>query len=101
MATMLLAIQRGHPEAVQQLLGALSGREAIEELTKTYGGVVQDEGVDEDDPVADENGLYQGTSPILHAAKTGKTSMFSAIRNAMRARQVKLPPFDAGVLLSR
>ena len=91
MVTMLLAVQNGDPEAFKSWLDAMSSVEAIEELTKTYGGV-QNEEV-EAKLVADENGLYQGTSPILHAAKTGNTSMFSAILDAMRARQVILFPY--------
>lgn len=86
MVNMLLAVQRGDPEAFQEWIGALDETEAREELTKTYGGDPHQH--DEDRPIADAYGLFHDTSSILHAAKTGNASMFSAVLHEMRERQV-------------
>lgn len=92
MVAMLLAIiDRGDQGELNTWLGALSRWEAVEELTKTYGGDVHLHG--EDSLIEDSYGLFQGTSPILHAAKTGKAWMFSAVRDAMRERKV-ISPFS-------
>lgn len=89
MVDMLRAVQRGGPEAFKRWIGALDEMEAIEQLTKTYGGRPHQHG--EDRHFADAYGLFQRTSSILHAAKTGNASMFSAVLHEMRQREVNSP----------
>ncbi|CAN0095471.1 unnamed protein product [Scytosiphon promiscuus] len=87
------AINTGDPDEVWALLSRLDKVPAIKELTGCYGG--------RSSPntmlrvfVEDGHGLRRMTNPLLHAARTGITSMFSAVHGAMqeklRARQVKM-----------
>lgn len=86
MATMKAAIQSGRPEAVEELLNSMSESEGTGQLTKTYGGLQV--GLGGTTSPADEDGLFRGTSPIMHAASYGKVGIFSAVLGAMKARQV-------------
>ena len=72
-----VAIRNGQPREVEDLLARMSDEEAIGQLTSTYG-----QGRDR----PDDNGLYQGTTPILHAARSGNTAILSSVFQAMQAR---------------
>ena len=75
--TMETAIRSGREDEVQRLLAQMSEIEAVEQLTMTYGR-------GRDRP--DDDGLFEGATPILHAARTGKPAIFSALVRGMRAR---------------
>ncbi|CAN0448440.1 unnamed protein product, partial [Ascophyllum nodosum] len=55
----------------------MSETEAVEQLTLTYG-----RGRD----IPDDDGLFEGATPILHAARRGEPAIFSALVRGMRAR---------------
>eukprot|EP00903_Cladosiphon_okamuranus_P011434 g10773.t3 len=88
------AIATGAPEEVTTLLKRLGrisdNAEAVRQLTGCYGGgnwfPIRRRG-------QDSNGLFRLTAPILHAAHTGNTLMFStvygAMRDKLRAQQVE------------
>lgn len=54
-------------------------------LRKTYGGDRWD---------ADTNGLYSGTSPLLHAARCGREAAFSVVVNALKVGVCWCVDFD-------
>eukprot|EP00752_Nemacystus_decipiens_P012128 g10753.t1 len=88
--TMEMAISSGAPDEVTGLLALLESMNkasTTRELTGCYGGKRGSP------PRADENGLFRMTVPLLHAAFTGSTAMFStvlrAMRTKLRAQQVK------------
>lgn len=77
------AICTGTPEEVRALLALLESmnKNAIaRELTGCYGGRRGHP------PRVDENGLFRMTVPLLHAALTGSTAMFSTVLNAVRVK---------------
>lgn len=75
--TMQEAIQTGVPEAVETLLDGMSDRaQVVTQLTTRYGGTSSGD--------ADEDGLFDATYPILHAALGGNPSMFRVVLHAMR-----------------
>lgn len=80
MTTMELAILSGIPAAVEGLLANTTEAEALKQLTRTYGGDAEDR------ERRDDNRLYGGTTPILHAVLTGEEEMFSAVLLVMRRR---------------
>lgn len=80
---MEMAISSGAPEEVTGLLALLNNMNkasVTRELTGCYGGKRGSP------PRADENGLFRMTVPLLHAAFTGSTAMFSTVLRAMRAK---------------
>lgn len=80
---MEMAISSGAPEEVTGLLALLESMNKASitrELTGCYGGKRGNP------PRADENGLFRMTVPLLHAAFTGSTAMFSTVLRAMRAK---------------
>lgn len=80
---MEMAISSGAPEEVTGLLALLQSMNKASitrELTGCYGGKRGNP------PRADENGLFRMTVPLLHAAFTGSTAMFSTVLRAMRAK---------------
>ncbi|CAM9247540.1 unnamed protein product [Scytosiphon promiscuus] len=91
--TMEQAICSGDPDEVSALLSRLDKVSAIKQLTGCYGGRPVRYSMSYD-PVEDGRGLFRMTNPLLHAARTGITSMFSAVHGAMqeklRARQVRI-----------
>ncbi|CAM9407991.1 unnamed protein product [Scytosiphon promiscuus] len=91
--TMEQAICTGDPGEISALLSGLDKISAVKQLTGCYGGRPSHERIN-DDPVEDGHGLFRMTNPLLHAAHTGITSIFSAVHGAMqdklRARQVKM-----------
>lgn len=72
-----VAIRNRQSREVEYLLARMSDEEAIGQLTSTYG-----QGRDR----PDHNGLYQGTTPILHAARSGNIAILFSVFQAMRAR---------------
>jgi len=72
-----MAIRNGLPNNVEDLLKPMSKIEAIDCLTSTYG-------LGKEQP--DDDGLFEGTTPILHAARSGEPEVFLALLSAMRAR---------------
>ncbi|CAM9247314.1 unnamed protein product [Scytosiphon promiscuus] len=91
--TMEQAICTGDPDEISTLLSRLDKVPAIKQLTGCYGGRLSQY---RRYPVLveDGHGLRRMTNPLLHAARTGTTSMFSTVHGAMqeklRARQVKI-----------
>lgn len=80
---MEMAISSGAPEEVTGLLALLESMNKASitrELTGCYGGKRGNP------PRADENGLFRMTVPLLHAAFTGSTAMFSTVLRAMRVK---------------
>ena len=75
--TMETAIRSGCEDEVQRLLAQMSETEAVEQLTLTYGR-------GRDSP--DDDGLFEGATPIIHAARRGDPGIFSAVVRVMRAR---------------
>ena len=75
--SMETAIRSGRDDEVHDLLAQMSQTGAIEQLTRKYG-------LGRDEP--DEDGLFVGTTPILHAARSGKLAVFSAVYRAIHAR---------------
>lgn len=92
---MLLAIKSGDREAFQKWILDLDEMEAIGELTNTYGGTSRLD--DRSRPIKDDYGLFKGTSPVLHAAQTGNASMYSALVDEMRKREVRVSLAMQGV----
>ena len=85
---MKIAVQSGVPKAVDDLMESLSDTLEVDELTTTYGdGTFR---VEEDK----ENILFKGTSPILHAARSGNLPVFKAVMKAMQSKlsQEKVAP---------
>jgi len=83
---MELAIGTGDPGLVASFLHSLDKTSAASQLTGCYGGrylEVEGRGAQRD---ANEHGLVPMTTPLLHAARTGSTAMFSAVFSAMRDR---------------
>lgn len=81
--TMQTAISSGSPEEVTALLAILESMNKASitrELTGCYGGKRGHP------PRVDEHGLFRMTVPLLHAAFTGSTRMFSTVLDAMRAK---------------
>lgn len=75
--TIRKAIRDGFPDKVEDLFAQMNDTEVINGLTRPYG-----RGVD----VPDDDDLYEGTTPILHAARSGKADMFSFIYRVMRSK---------------
>ena len=70
------AIRNGLPDEVEALCGHMTCTEVTDCLATTYGlGVVK----------ADDDGLLEGVTPILHAARSGNPDVFSSVIRAMRA----------------
>lgn len=65
--------------ALLDLLRNMSKASMDRELTGCYGGRRGNP------PRVDDNGLFRMTVPLLHAAFTGSTGMFSTVLGAMRA----------------
>lgn len=97
MVCMLLAIRSGDLEAFHTWIFDLDEMEAIGELTNTYGGTSRLD--DKNRPIKDEDGLFQGTSPVLHAAQTGNVSMYSSVLDEMKKREVRFSLAMQGVSL--
>lgn len=76
------AIRNGNVETVGDLFAACETTEELLELLKGRYGVGSSR--------EDQNGLYRGTPPILHAARTGKLAIFYVIVNAMRGEVIPL-----------
>lgn len=75
--TIQMAIRNGLPNEVENLLGPMSEIEAIDCLTSTYGlGKIE----------PDDDGLFESTTPILHAARSVKIEVFLSVLGTMRAR---------------
>lgn len=72
-----MAIRNGLPNEVEDLLEPMSEKEAIDCLTSTYE-------LGEEQP--DDDDLFKGTTPILHAALSGKPEVFLSVLSAMQAR---------------
>eukprot|EP00903_Cladosiphon_okamuranus_P019126 g17596.t3 len=81
MTTMEDAISSGVPENVSGLLDRMDNASAIRQLTGCYGGRGS-----KFEPHKDDKGLGRMTVPLLHAAYTGNTSMFSTVLGAMEAK---------------
>lgn len=62
---------------MEDLLNRMSEADAIACLTSTYGR-------GRDTP--DEDGLFEGTTAILHAARSGKQDMFSSVLRMIRMK---------------
>lgn len=83
------AISTGDLEEVSALIKSTNEPSAVVRLlTGCYGGrrredEERDRGDFKDDP--DQNGLLRMTTPLLHAAHTGNTSMFSTVYGAIQA----------------
>lgn len=75
---MQTCVESGDAEAVRLLLDQASNERGIDMLTKTYGGHVQDGSTDET--------LSAGSTPILHAARSGHESVFYAVLYALRSK---------------
>lgn len=96
--TIELEICTGDTKNVSALLDSVDKAFAIRQLTGCYGG-----GRDLQNGFAsrDSNGLFAMTVPLLHAAYTGDTSMFSTIHGAtrekLRAQQVGTCPLPVSV----
>lgn len=69
-------IETGNHEDLHDFFLAAENAEAL--LTQTYGGNGDD---------LDEDGLYGGTFPLLHAARRGREATFSVV---LRAAEVRL-----------
>lgn len=67
-------IETGSPEDLQVFL-TVERADAL--LTQTYGG---------NDGNVDDNGLYSGTYPLLHAARSGREKTFSVVLQAAEVR---------------
>lgn len=72
-----MAIRSGLPNKIEDLLKPMSEIEVIDCLTSTYGLGKEE---------TDDDGLVQGTTPILHAAMSGNLEVFLAVLSVMRAR---------------
>lgn len=72
-----MVIRNGLSEEIEDLLGTMNDAEITHRLTSTYGR-------GEDYP--DDDGLYEGTTPVIHAARSGKLDIFSSNFRAMRTR---------------
>ena len=75
--TMETAIRSGREDVVHDLLAQMSETEAVEQLTVTYG-------LGKHSP--DDDGLFEGATPVLHAARRGEPAVFSVIVRVMRER---------------
>ena len=75
-----MAVQSGDAKAVDDLMERLNDTLAVDELTTTYKGVLCNPSE------ADENDLFEGTSPILHAARSGNMAVFDSAMKAMQAK---------------
>ena len=76
---MKMAVESGSPKAVDDLMERLSDTLTVDELTTTYGGGdIWNE--------ADKDNLFRGTSPILHAARSGNLAVFKSVMKAMEAK---------------
>ena len=71
------AIRNGLSDEVEALLGQMTCAEVTDCFTTTYGL-----GIDR----PDDDGLYQGATPILHAARSGNPDVFSSVIRTMRAK---------------
>lgn len=84
-------ISSGNPEKVSAHLGSMEKASAIRQLTGCYGGRGN---IASSNSKKDDHDLYRMTVPILHAAYTGNTSIFSSVHDAMRetltVQQVRL-----------
>ena len=78
-STMRMAVQSGDAKAVDDLMERLNDTLAVEELTTTYGGGLWSR-------EADRYDLSKGTSPILHAARSGNLAVFESVMKAMQAK---------------
>ena len=74
------AIRNGLPDEIEALLGQMTCAEVTDCFTSTYGL-----GID----MPDDDGLFEGTTPILHAARSSNPDVFSSI---IRTMQAKLGP---------
>ena len=74
------AINNGLSDEVEALLGQMACAEVTDCFTTTYGlGIGW----------PDDDGLFEGTTPILHAARSGNPDVFSSV---IRTMQAKLGP---------
>lgn len=99
-------MQLSFPEGVASLLIRMNDAQAIEQLTKTYGGTITGPEIPEGDDshgddegvlfAADDDELFAGTTPFLLAARSGTSAMLSA---ALRAMQDKLSPLKVTIEL--
>ena len=74
------AIRNGLLDEVEALFGQMTSAEVTDCFTATYGL-----GIDR----PDDDGLFKGATPILHAARSGKPDVFSSV---IRMMQAKLEP---------
>lgn len=72
-----MAIRNGVSDEVEGLLGTMNDAEITHYLASTYG-----QGRD----FLDDDGLYEGTTPVIHAARSGNPDIFASIIRAMRTR---------------
>ena len=82
---MKMAVQSGNPKAVDDLMERLSDTLAVDALTTTYGGVHTTYADGRIAYEADKDSLFRGTSPILHAARSGNLAVFESVMKAMEA----------------
>ena len=76
MTSLQFAIQSGIPEAVSVLLdGMTDDAQRVAQLTRRYGGTSTGD--------MDDDGLFDGTNPILHAALVFNSDIFGLILTAM------------------
>lgn len=98
--TLQSAIQNPMAISVTDFLLMLNDAQAVEQLTKIYRGtligpIVPESNGDHDDGggvqfAADDDDLYAGTSPILHAARSGSAGMFTTVVEAMQDKLTSL-----------
>ena len=71
------AIRNGLPDEVEALLGQMTCAEVTDCFTTTYGlGIYR----------PDDDGLFEGTTPILNAARSGNPDLFSSVLRTMKAK---------------
>ena len=75
------AISTGDPAQVSAYLSSMDKPSAVRQLTGCYGGWPPAFG-----PRPDGKGLFRMTAPLLHAAYTGNTAIFSNVHDAMRRK---------------
>ena len=72
------------PEAVKELLEGNSNSEAVQLLTATYdGGPTSCTAAS---VVDDDDFLFRGANPVLHAARLGNPGMVTTVLQALRTR---------------
>ncbi|CAN0128721.1 unnamed protein product [Ascophyllum nodosum] len=83
-AAIKAAVGSGVPEAVKELLEGNSNSEAVQLLTATYdGGPTSCTAAS---VVDDDDFLFRGANPVLHAARLGNPGMVTTVLQALRTR---------------